>query len=211
MRGAWIFLVSLTACAAPPQMNTLTWTVDRPDEVGGFKATVLGSPKSVGGALEFDGVKDGLLLDVHPMAGWKAFTLEVEFRPDADGPTEQRFVHLQESASENRILIETRITGDGRWFLDTYIKSGASDRTLLSKEILHPAGGWHRAALVCDGKEMIDYVDGVRELSGPIDFQPPGPGVMSIGMRANRVFWFKGAIRRLRLTPRALGPSELLR
>lgn len=194
---------------------TLVWKVDALESIGGFKPTVWGSPRVIetsrGRALEFDGAKDGLLVDVHPLAGWREFTLEVVFRPDAGGPKEQRFLHLQEESTENRILIETRLTDDGRWFLDTFIKSDSTDQTLLAKDFLHPVGEWHQAALVFDGKVMRAYVNGIEELSAPIQFTPPRVGRTSIGVRANRVYWFKGAIREVRMTPRALSPGEFLR
>lgn len=207
----------LAGCAspAPETKMALSWKLDSLESIGGHPTAVLGSPKIVqtpaGRAVEFDGVKDGLQVGVHPMEGWSEFTLEVLFRPDAGGLPEQRFLHLQEEGSENRILIETRLTDDGRWFLDTYIKSGDADQTLLAKGFFHPVGKWHPAALVFDGKEMRHYVNGVLELSGPLRFAPPRKGLTSIGVRANRVFWFKGAIREIRMTPRALGPADFLR
>jgi len=198
-------------CAsAPAGRDAITWPLDSVQSIGGAKTTVWGSPKVLGGAVEFDGAKDGLLVEAHPLAGWGEFTLEAVFRPDAGGLPEQRFLHLMEEGSENRILIETRLTGDGQWFLDTFIESGAGKRTLFAKDFLHPVGGWHCAALVFDGKEMRHYVDGALELAGPLDFTPARGGRTSIGVRGNQVFWFKGAIRTLRATPRALAPAEFL-
>ena len=191
-------------------MRSVTWRIDAVGSIGGHPTTVWGNPKVVGGALEFDGIGDGLLVDVHPLTGWREFTLEVVFRPDAGGPREQRFLHLQADGSEDRILIETRLTDDGRWFLDTFIKSGATEQALFAKDFLHPLGEWQQAALVFDGSEMRHSVNGVEEMSALIRFTPPGAGRTSIGVRANRVFWFKGAIRELRMTPRALSAGEFL-
>ncbi|MEW5976820.1 MAG: LamG domain-containing protein [Acidobacteriota bacterium] len=177
--------------------------------------TVLGNPRLIqepsGQALEFDGSDDGILLPIHPMKGWTRFTLEVIFYPASNGPKEQRFFHVQEDDSENRVLIETRLTGDGRWFLDTYIRSGPTDQTLYADRFLHPTDQWHHAALVFDGKEMSHYVNGQKELSSPIVFTALGPGKTSVGVRMNRVFWYKGAIRLARFTARALAPSEFLK
>jgi hypothetical protein len=63
-------------------------------------------------------------------------------------------------------------------------------------------------ALVYDGRLMRHFVDGHEELSGPLAIQPLGVGKTSIGVRMNRVFWFKGAVRKVRFTPRALSPKE---
>ncbi len=75
----------------------------------------------------------------------------------------------------------------------------------------HPTGVWHSAALSFDGRTMRHYVDGREELAQELRFRPLGEGRTSIGMRLNRVFWFKGAIRTIRFTARALQPGDLLR
>ena len=79
-----------------------TWQFDRLDKIGGHPVTVVGHPKVIGKAIEFDGQGDALFLDVHPLAGAAQFTLEVIFRPDRGGRAEQRFFHLQENGSEHR-------------------------------------------------------------------------------------------------------------
>jgi hypothetical protein len=197
---------------APP----VVWRVDSLDTIGGHPVLVLGSPAVVGSAgdraLEFDGIDDGVELPLHPLAGASTFTVEVIFRPDAGGPREQRFLHLQEDASKDRILLETRTTGDGStWFLDSYVKSKDEGYTLFAKQHEHPIGPWYHAALVVDGSRMHHYVNGELELTRPIDFRPQTAGRTSIGVRINRVSWFKGAIREIRFTRRALEPEEFLR
>lgn len=97
------------------------WTFDRLDRVGGHATTVLGDPKvidtPVGKAIEFDGVDDALVVDVHPFTGAETFTWEAIFRPDG-GRTEQRWFHLQETVSGDRMLFEICVADD-RWFLDS--------------------------------------------------------------------------------------------
>jgi len=65
-------------------------------------------------------------------------------------------------------------------------------------------------ASVYDGREFRNYVDGVQEGAAEIHFAPQGPGRTSIGVRINRVNYFKGAIRLARFTRRALPPAEFL-
>jgi hypothetical protein len=142
---------------------------------------------------------------------WRRFTVEIIFRPDAGGLEEQRFLRPQESGSENRVLIETRLKEDNRWFLDTFSHSGKTDQTLYAEGFTHRAGSWYHAALVFDGREMRHYVDGVPEMSSTIQFTPLQSGRTSLGVRLNQVYWFKGAIRRVRFSPRALRPEEFLR
>ena len=77
--------------------------------------TVVGSPRVVrapkGKAVQFDGARDGLLLEVNPVAGARAFTIEAVIRPDAGGLEEQRWMHIQEASADNRIMLETRLRG----------------------------------------------------------------------------------------------------
>ena len=107
------------------------------------------------------------------------------------------------------MLLEIRLTGD-QWFLDTFIKSGENKLTLYSENFKHKAGEWYHVALVYDGATMRHFVDGKEELSGPLVIEPLGGGSTSIGVRMNRVFWFKGAVRKARFTPRALSPQEFM-
>ncbi len=188
--------------------RAVVWKLDNVKRIGGRAVTVIGSPRVVrdskGRALQFDGEHDGLLLEVNPVAGARAFTIEAFIRPDAGGLEEQRWMHIQESAADNRVMLETRLRGDV-WFLDTFIKNGprAEDgRTLFDEAFKHPVGRWYHVALVYDGAVMRNYVDGREELSGPLAVGPLAEGRTSVGVRQNRVYWFK---------PRALAPAEFMR
>ena len=138
------------------------------------------------------------------------FTIEVLFANDLDGPEEQRFLHIEEAGTGNRALVELRHR-DRAFSLDTYLRHGDAQLTLLDRVRTHPAGGWHVAALTFDGATMTDFVDGARELSGDVAFRALGPGRTSIGVRQNQVSWFKGKIRTVRVTPDVLEPSQFLR
>jgi hypothetical protein len=212
-------VLALLALVALPTAGTagdepVTWLLDNLETIGGHAVTVAGAPKLIdtdgGKAIAFDGVDDGLFLDVHPLAGMSAFTVEVVFRPARDGAPEQRFFHMQEAASESRVMFETRLVDNERWFLDTFIKSGHRDVVLYAEEHQHPLDAWQHAAIVVDGKSMRHYVNGQLELSEPLDYTPQHAGRTSLGVRLNRVHWFKGAIRTLRFTPRVLPPEDFL-
>ena len=219
-----LFLALMGLCGGPEihsakektsMMKQTTWELNTTNNLGGYATQVLGGPRLVetpqGKAMEFDGQQDGIIVDTNPLAEMERFTLEVIFRPDTGGPKEQRFVHLQEASGENRILIETRLTGDNRWFLDTFIRSGETNQTLYAEKFLHSVGEWYQAALVFDGREMRHYVNGIQEMAALIQYQPMKPGQISLGVRLNRVFWFKGAIREVRFTHDALAPSDFLK
>src|ERR1035441_7152219 len=195
--------VASAGCWAQPAMHEALdaelWKFDRLDEIGGHKTTVLGHPRvvdsPVGKAVEFNGVDDALFVDAHPLAGAGTFTWEIVFRPDAGGAPEQRFFHLQEKDpktgedTDTRMLSEIRVV-DGRWCLASFATAGGQSRALLNRERMHPLGAWYRVAMVYDGHELRNYVDGVLEGSGELHLIPQGPGHSSIGVRINQVNYF---------------------
>lgn len=203
--------------AAPHEQ---TWRFDNLDAIGGHPTHILGHPQIIetpyGKAVQFNGVDDGIFIDDHPLAGASTYTWEVIFRPDADGPAAQRFFHLQEQDpatgqdTNNRMLFEIRIV-DGQWCLDSFASSGTQNRALLNCKLLHPLGKWYRVTAVYDGKMLRNYVDGELQGEGPLDLKPQLPGHTSIGVRINKVYWFKGAVLMARMTPRALPPGEWLK
>jgi len=195
--------------AQPP----VVWTLDSITSIGGHRPIVLGAPQVVdatagGPALRFNGRCDGLVLPVNPVRGLAEFTIEVLIRPEADGLSAQRFVHIQDERN-SRIMIEARLIGGKSWSLDTFLHSGESGSALLDRKKLHPTGKWVWVALTYDGRKMTDYVNGVKEHEGPVNFAPMAEGRMSLGVRRNRVFWFKGLIKEARFTPVALKPADL--
>ena len=194
-------------------MQSIVWELDNLEALDGCALEASGQPVVIdcpyGKAIEFDGKQDAVFIDANPLAGLRSFTVEVIFRPDAGGLAEQRFFHLGE-ADGNRVLFETRLTGDGHWYLDTFISSGTSTCALLNESILHPVGEWYHLALTCDGREEANFVNGVKEASGAIDFASMEGGRTAVGVRLNRVCWFKGAIGRIRFTPEVLVPEEFM-
>lgn len=209
MLGASVVTLALQVAAS---QDAVLWPIDSLTAIGGHETKTLGTPSVVetpsGSAVEFDGLDDGLIVETHPLSGAKEFTAEVVFRPVAGGEQEQRFLHLQETGSKDRVLLETRLSGDGTWFLDTFVKSKGEAYTLYAKRFPHALDRWYHAALVVHDGKMSHYVDGELEMSRSIEFSPQGSGRTSIGVRINEVSWFKGAIRAVRFTPRGLEPEE---
>jgi hypothetical protein len=122
--------------------------------------------------------------------------IEVCFRPEAGGPEEQRFLHVQ-GDDESRALLELRSTPDG-WYGDVFVHFASGERFLNDPAKRHPFGHWYRMALVYTGSELRQYVDGELELRGAAPAGNLGDGVVSIGMRLNGISPFKGAISRVR-------------
>ena len=134
-------------------------------------------------------------------------------KPESGGPTEQRFMHSEDEGG-NRMTIETRLTADGKWALDTFLLSGdrSGQRALLDQTKLHPADQWYWVALRYDGTTETSYINGVKELEGPVHFAGMGEkGRISLGVRLNMVNWFKGEIKEVRIVPRVVAEGELQR
>ena len=191
------------------------WVLEQTAKIGGHATTVLGRPRIAAGpdgaAVFFDGKADGLLVPVNPLAGWPQFTVEVLFRPEEGGLPEQRFVHIQDPAGW-RVMIETRLDGKGGWWLDTFLGNGRNiKQPLIDPSRVHPTGRWHWVALTYDGTRMTHFINGEPELTADVAFGPMGAGQISLGVRQNQVYWFKGGIREIRFSPRALAAAELQR
>jgi hypothetical protein len=212
---ALLVFLHLVACAStsPTNDRATVWTLRDAARVGGQATEVIGNPRVSGSeadtAVFFDGTGDGIFVPVVPIAGWQAFTIQVRFKPDGSGNEEQRFLHLEDE-HKRRALMETRMK-KGQWSLDTFLFQDATHKlTLLDRTKLHPTDRWYWVALVYDGSKMSHYVDGGLELAGDVAFAPMTTGRTSIGVRQNRVSWFKGAIAEVRFTPAALPANQLL-
>ena len=206
--------------AAASNSEPEVWRFDQIDSIGCHPTAVLGHPHVIdspyGKAVEFNGVNDALFVGVHPLAGASRYTWEVIFRPDADGAEAQRFFHLQEQDpktgkdTDNRMLLEIRIV-DGQWCLDSFASSNGNNRTLLNCKALHTLGKWYRVTAVYDGKQLRNYVGDELEGSGDLKLVPQLAGHSSIGVRINKIYWFKGAVLMARMTKNALPIEQFLK
>jgi hypothetical protein len=142
----WLSLLILTGLRANAAERPATfsqppvvWKLESIASVGGYTPEILGAPKPVDAALQFDGLRDGLIVPVNPLSGWATFTIEVLFMPDADGPTAQRFLYIIDE-TDSRVSIETR-SADGRsWCLGTYLSGGKGRCVLRDAVGLCPTG-----------------------------------------------------------------------
>lgn len=213
---ALIAALFLTGCAS--QSGATLWRFDNLDRIGGVAAHGDGAPAVIatgaGPALRFDGVKDALFVDLHPLAGAATFTAEAIFRPEG-GPFEQRWMHLAEidpatgKETSARFLFEIRVVGND-WYLDAFTTGTGYRQALMAPDKVHPLGRWYRVAMSYDGTMFRSYVDGVLQSEAAIAFAPQGDGRSAFGSRFNRVNYFKGAIFEARFTPRALQPQEFV-
>lgn len=194
-----------------------SWILDGTASIHGLPPMLIGAPTPTateqGQSLCFDG-DDGVVLPANPLEGLAAFTLELLFRPDAVGATEPllaqpRIVHV-ETDDASRATIEARVTATD-FYLDTFLLSGAQSRTLADATRTHPVGAWHWAALTYADGQMRHFADGVEDAAGAVTIPPLGPGKVSVGVRQNLQYFFKGCVRELRVTPVALPAAELQR
>jgi hypothetical protein len=196
------------------------WKFDRLDKIHGMPITVVGHPHVIktplGKAIQFNGVDDALFIPEHPLAGASAFTFEAIFRPETGGAPEQRWFHLAEQDpktgkdTDTRFLFEIRVINN-QWCLDAFVHTPTVDKALLFRDKLHSLDVWYRVAMVYDGQEFRSYVDGELQGKAAIHFDPEGPGHSSVGVRINKVNYFKGSVREARFTRRALPPEEFLK
>lgn len=197
------------------QMNTGIWEctlIELKVDMEGL--LVAGNPKIIsspyGNAIQFDGENDGFFLANNPLKNLTCFTVEVLIKPDLNGPKEQRFLHIGDIDGD-RLMIETRLTNDNQWFLDTYVQSGQFQKTLIDPKLIHPIGTWYHVALTLDKNGQItNYINGKMEIKSQIDFKPINSGKMSIGVRRNKVYWYKGAIYKIKISPEVLEPKDFV-
>jgi len=187
-----VLLAPSLAAQAP-----VVWSLSKLSFAAPVVPTVYGAPQldraSQPASIAFNGRDDGYAISLNPVAGWSKFTIRAKIRPAAPGPEAQRFLHIEDAAG-HRITMEIRLAPDGTWSLDTFLKNAPHALTLASAALRHSSGVWHVAELRYDGKIMSASVDGQKELSGPVEFVPMGPGQTAVGVRLNRVSWFKGSI-----------------
>lgn len=210
----WMIAVSallMVACTSAPEgPETVDWLVAELPAVD----SVMGAPTLIdtklGKAVHFNGESDAYYLGVNPLQGMEEVTVEVIFRQDADAAFEQRFLHMGQIKGE-RIMFETRVNPDSTWYLDTYIRlDGPEDLVLIDPAQTHPTGRWYNLSMVVSNGKATSYVDGQEQLQGEIPYRAINTGISSVGVRQNKVCWFKGDLYRIRITPRALTPEEFL-
>ena len=194
------------------------WTFDNRHRVGAHHVTLVGAPTLVaspwGPALSFDGIKDGLFVDEHPLAGAATFTFEVLFRPDG-GAHEQRWFHLEAEQtppappgkSESRMLFELRVADCG-WYLDAFMTGPGYRQALMAPAKTFAVGAWYHVAQTYDGQTYRSFVDGELQTEAIVPFVAQGPGRASVGVRLNQVNFFRGAVRQARFSSMALAPWQ---
>lgn len=192
--------------------TTTEWLMANLLSENSSKLTINGKPKIVdspyGEAVYFNGIDDAFFLNEMPLNSLQEFTVEMIFNPDVNGIFEQRVLHIGESRAD-RMLLEIRSV-DSNWYFDGYAVSETNKKALANEKLVHPLGKWHHVAFVVTPNSLTTYVNGKQELQEPFSFLPIKTGQTSIGVRLNKVSWFKGAIYKIRITPRQIKPNEFI-
>jgi len=205
-----LFVLLLSAIAAQCQLTEIL-----PAEILQTEtySEITGSPKLIdspyGKAVWFDGLDDGLWLDQLPLKDLTEFTVEMIFSPDSiAAPFEQRILHVGEARGD-RMLLELRAV-DGNWYFDGYAASGTNKKALIDENLTHPLGKWYHVAFVVSPGRLTTFVNGKQELSQDFTFLPIQTGAVSIGTRIDKRSWFKGAVYKIRISPKQLKPKEFM-
>ena len=212
-----MMMIFLLSASSPNEIKPIVvWKLHDTTAVDGIKPIVLGTPQIIPenkrSALMFDGIDDGLIIPINPLKGLKHFTVEILFKPAACDSAAPRMVHIQDEEG-NRCTIELRITRQGKWYLDAFLKNGKINKglTLYDSTRQHLCDQWYWVALMYDGNTMTQYVDAMKEKEGTIALNTMTDGQTSVGVRLNRINWFKGQISEIRFSPVALQAKFLHR
>jgi len=172
--------------------------------------TVVGNPTEIdspyGRAVQFNGKDDAIFIDEMPLKDLSEITIEMIIRFDSGGSLEQRYFHTG-TMKKDRVLMEMRSNAD-TWYLDGMFESRKKWVVLISPELTHPLDEWYHIAFTVKNGEQATFVNGQKELEGDVDFSPIKKGKTSIGVRQNKISWFKGAIYSIRITDKVLDPDE---
>ncbi len=212
-----VFLVTACSSQILTKSDSLIWSIDSLSSIAGLPTQVEGNPQLITAteSVRFDGDGDRLLVDNNPLVGAKEFTVEIIFKPFDAYPQnwEPRFFHIESADNPNRRLtIELRLNHKKQWYLDAYIKSDHSHLTLIDSTKVHPVGEWFHAAITYKDRHLTSFVNGQKELEGKVEYLPiPENAKTSIGARMNKIHWFNGEIKKVRITHKALLPSEFIK
>ena len=224
----WLnFFLSVCFGAKPDSTCFEVWELNSLKNIGGHPVKVFGNPEivktEIGKAIRFNGIDDRLLVDNNPLGDAKEFTIEVIFKPDSAFHISQkpRFIHFQDDADTlsgwnpaRRIMMELRLTPENKWYLDGFLMTDAGERTLQNKNLTHPARQWIHAALTYRNNTFKTYVNGIEETGGSVTFTEKilnRVGKVSIGGRMNRLNYYCGLIKTLKITRKALMPQQFVK
>lgn len=197
------------------------WSINNLKEIGGHNVTVFGNPEVVdtklGKAVKFDGDGDMLLVDFNPLGNTTEFTVEVVLKPEAAYPEniKPRFLHFQDpdDLDAKRLMVELRVNEENQCYLDAFLNTDTSSLALIDPKLVHSTEEWLHAAVTYKNNTLTTYVNGEKQLSGSIGYKDAfinPTGKVAIGGRMNKVDYFRGLIKTLKVSKVALEPVDFI-
>ena len=172
-----------------------------------------------GNALEFDGVKDFIILDAHKLPqGNSAMSISAWiFKEKKGNPGHHSFVHIGVNCCKHDFWMMTFV---GQRRLNNQLRMGQSGGgDTLGREI--ELGKWHHVAAVYDGaKKNLLYLDGVEVATKELDFEPdiqPGPipgkagDGATLGGHTRKAASWEGLLDEIGIYNRGLTPADVQR
>jgi hypothetical protein len=216
-----VFIVLFILSQGCNTTKTEYWEIDNLEKIGGYTVSVVGNPEIVetelGKAVKFDGDGDLLLVDNNPLGNTTEFTVEVIFKPEACYPenTAPRFIHFQDpnDPREKRLMIELRINEQNQCYLDGYLKTDTGSLVLIDETLVHPTNKWLHAAVTYQNNCLTTYINGQKQLSGEVGYKAAfinPEGKVAIGGRMNKVSWYNGLVKTVKVTDKALDPAGFM-
>lgn len=221
MRIFFFTFLVITFLSTCQNSDSELWDFDNLKIIGGHTVDVEGDPELIetelGTAIYFDGVDDRLLINSNPINGSNEFTVELVFKADDAYATNRapRFVHIQDPADSigKRLMMELRINKKGELYLDGFLKTDVDKFALIDSSLIHPCNTWQHAAVSYDGTTLRTYMDGIQELEKDVNFENiviNRGGKTSIGGRMNRVAYYRGYIKYLKVSQKVVEPSDFI-
>jgi hypothetical protein len=91
------------------------------------------------------------------------------------------------------------------------LSTGNSALALTDTAFNHGVGLLQHLALVYENGIVTNFVNGIKELTGKVNFNPIADGQISIGVKQTQKSWFKGVIKTTKFTPGLLKPYEFIK
>lgn len=218
-----ILLVLFLSCgllgACSDSIRSEIWELDNLTLIAGHAVTFTGSPEVIetelGPAIQFDGVKDKLLVDYNPIGDSKSFTVELVFKADPAYATNKdpRFFQIQDptDAAAKRVMMELRLNEANQVYLDGFVKTDNSNLALIDEKLVHSSGVWNHVAITYENDTLTTWFNGRKELQGRVGYNQAilnETGKTSLGARMNDVNYYKGLMKAVRVTRAKLSPDQ---
>lgn len=229
VRGRWTLGHPAPMTGAAPEPTFLHWPLDESeglraqDATGGGRDALLGpAPTRAaglrGGALDFDGVDDRLILaeGMSGLEGLSALTISLWLRSDRIG-VDRGLLDTQHRASGHDDHLSLRYDaagwgGGGTSLLKAGLRTTAGSSQIESSSHVQTTGWQHVALRWESGGEIELYLDGRLDPAsysqGPLDGTITGIETLLFGRGPKGRTW-DGRIDEIRIDDRALAPSEI--